>query len=177
METNEKVDETIPAEIECKKTEKKLNKALARLNNTQKGFFTDFKKFMAKGNVIQLAVAFIMGGAFSAIVNSLVEHVFMPLFGPIVGAYDIAGWTWTITDNLVIGYGHFLLALINFLLISFVLFMIIKLMTSTQSRIDKLVKKGKVPPAAVPTPEPPKPTKTEELLEEIKNLLAAQAKK
>ena len=121
----------------------------------------EFKDFIMKGNVVDLAIAVIIGGAFGAIVNSLIADVITPLLlNPALeaaGAKDIAALTWG-----SVKYGNFLSAIISFLVIAFVLFMLIKGMNSMK-------KKEVVAPAA-----PAAPPANEVLLAEIRDLLKAQ---
>lgn len=129
-----------------------------------KNFFEEFKKFIARGNVIDLAVGMIVGAAFTAIVSSLVDDMLMPLLGAIIGGINLSNLSieipWSLNgDNPVIYYGRFLQAIINFVLIAFCIFVLIKL-------INKVIKKKEA--------APPKPTKDQELLTEIRDLLKAQ---
>ncbi len=89
-------------------------------------WIADFKAFALKGNFIDLAVAFILGVAFAAVVTSLVDNIFMPLIGAIVGTESLAAKTFTIGDA-VFGYGAFLAALVDFILIALILFIVIKI--------------------------------------------------
>jgi large conductance mechanosensitive channel len=118
----------------------------------------EFKDFIMKGNVVDLAIAVIIGGAFGAIVNSLIADVITPLLlNPALeaaGVKDIASLTWG-----AVKYGNFLSAVISFLVIAFVLFMLIKGFNSTKKKV-----------VAVPPPPPVQ----EVLLTEIRDLLKAQ---
>ena len=180
MDEEEKNDEDVEVVevvevVEDKEGKKTTRKFIKKLQTTTGGFWGDFKKFISKGNVVQLAVAFIMGAAFTAIVNSLVGDIFMPFFSLIFGKTDISSLQWVISDDLIIYYGRFILAVLNFLLISLVLFLIIKIFANAEKGIKKL-KKNQAPP---PEPEPVivPPTKTEELLTDIKELLEKNNKK
>lgn len=129
-----------------------------------KKFIEEFKKFIARGNVIDLAVGLIMGSAFTAIVTALVDQILMPLIGAVIGGIDLSRLhitiPWSLTDEPpVIYYGAFIQALLNFVIIALCVFFIVQAM-------NKLMKK--TPPA------PAKPTKDQELLTEIKDLLKAQ---
>lgn len=129
-----------------------------------KNFFDEFKKFIARGNVIDLAVGMIVGAAFTAIVSSLVDDMLMPLLGAIIGGINLSNLSieipWSLNgDSPVIYYGRFLQAVINFVLIAFCIFLLVKL-------INKIIKKKEA--------APPKPTKDQELLTEIRDLLKAQ---
>jgi large conductance mechanosensitive channel len=85
----------------------------------------EFKEFALKGNLLELAVAFVLGVAFAAVVRSFVEDVIMNLIAAVVGKPDFSDLTFSIGDG-VIRYGSFLTALVTFLIIAFVLFLIVK---------------------------------------------------
>ena len=87
--------------------------------------FKEFKKFIARGNVLDLAVGVIVGGAFSKIVTSLVNNIFMPVIGLILGGIDFTKLVITFKDTKIM-YGVFIQNVIDFLIISFCLFLIIK---------------------------------------------------
>jgi large conductance mechanosensitive channel len=133
----------------------------------------EFREFAMKGNVVDLAVGVIIGAAFGAIVTSLVGDIIMPIIGSITGGLDFSnyftGLSKAVTaSNLadakkqgaVLAWGNFLTLTINFLIIAFVLFMVIRAM-NTLKRKD----------AAAAPAAPPKPTREEELLTEIRDLL------
>ena len=90
-----------------------------------KEFIKEFKEFISKGNVLDLAVGVVIGGAFTAIVTSLVNDVIMPIVGIILGGVDFTGLTLNVGDAAV-AYGNFIQAVINFLLVALVLFTVIK---------------------------------------------------
>lgn len=118
----------------------------------------EFKAFISKGNVIDLAVAVILGGAFGAIVKSLVDDLLMPLIGILLGGVDFTSLSIQFGEaNLT--YGNFIQAIINFLVIAFALFLIIRAYNKTK-------KEEEVAPAA-----PPEPSAEEKLLAEIRDLL------
>lgn len=118
----------------------------------------EFREFIMRGNVIDLAVAVIIGTAFTAIVNSLVNDIIMPIIGAILGGVDFTSLAITVGDA-AITYGNFIQAIINFLLIALVLFLIIR-------AINRMSRKPAPAPAA-----PPAPTAEELLLREIRDLL------
>jgi large conductance mechanosensitive channel len=118
----------------------------------------DFKAFVLKGNVLDLAIAVVLGGAFGAIVTSLVNDIIMPLVGIILGGIDFAALSIQVGSATVL-YGKFIQAIVNFLIIAFVIFLVMRAMV-------KLKKQE----AAAP---PPGPTAEEKLLTEIRDLLAA----
>ena len=118
----------------------------------------EFQKFIMKGNVIDLAVAVIIGVAFGAIITSLVNDLFMPLVGIILGGVNFAGLVWKV-GSAELGYGKFIQAIVNFLIIAFSLFMVVRV-------INRFQKKEVAAP-----PPPPEPTAEEKLLTEIRDLL------
>jgi len=119
----------------------------------------EFKEFISKGNVVDLAVGVIIGGAFGKIVTSLVNDILMPLLGIVLGGINFSGLTLNV-GNAVIAYGSFIQNVFDFLIIAFCIFMFVKF-------INKLTVKPKK------VEEPAKPTKSDEvlLLEEIRDLL------
>lgn len=118
----------------------------------------EFKEFMLRGNVMDLAVAVIIGGAFTAIVTSLVNDIIMPVVGVILGGVDFTALAITVGDANIT-YGNFIQAIINFLIIALVLFLLIR-------SINSMSRKKEEAPAA-----PPEPTVEEKLLAEIRDLL------
>lgn len=123
-----------------------------------KEFVQEFKEFISKGNVITMAVGIIIGSAFTAIVNSLVNDIITPLIGVILGGMDFSGMVLTVgKESLLIG--SFINAIISFLLTALVLFMIVK----TFNRIQR--EKEVAPKEPAPTPE------EIQLLQEIRDLL------
>jgi large conductance mechanosensitive channel len=86
---------------------------------------SEFKKFIMRGNVLDLAVAVIIGGAFGKIIGSLVNDILMPIIGLILGGVDFSGLSFVVGDA-VIAYGSFIQAIVDFLIIAFVIFLIIK---------------------------------------------------
>lgn len=132
----------------------------------------EFKKFVMRGNVVDLAVGVIIGAAFGAIVNSMVADIFMPIIGAVTGGLDFSNYFIPLSKNVtataladarkqgaVLAWGNFLTLLINFIIIAAVLFIVIRLM-------NQLMKKEAEKPAA---PEPP--SKEVELLTEIRDVL------
>lgn len=110
----------------------------------EKGFIAEFKKFIMRGNVIDLAVGVIIGGAFQAIVNSLVNDIVTPLLGIILGKVDFSSLAVKIGDASI-GYGNFITAVINFFIMAFVIFIIVK---SINDVSDRLHKKNEEEPAS-----------------------------
>lgn len=128
-----------------------------------KKFVSEFKEFISRGNVLDMAVGVVIGGAFTAIVTALVDNIITPLIGVLVGGLDFTGLSVKVGEA-TIGYGAFIQAVINFLLISFVIFCVIR-------SFNKLAKKKEEEPAA-----PPTPAEDVVLLREIRDLLAKQEK-
>lgn len=131
-------------------------------------FFKEFKDFAMRGNVVDLAVGIIIGGAFGKIVSSLVADVLMPPIGAIVGGVDFTSLAITLKDAangapaVVISYGKFLQSVVDFLIVAFAIFTVVKLMNS-------LKKKEEAAPAA-----PPAPSAEQKLLAEIRDILKSK---
>jgi large conductance mechanosensitive channel len=122
----------------------------------------EFRDFINRGNVIDLAVAVIIGGAFGAIVTSLVNDIIMPLIGVIMGGVDFAALSIDVGEATIL-YGSFIQAIVNFLIIAFVLFLIVRSFNKLQQHQEE-----------EPPPAPPEPSPEEKLLTEIRDLLKAQ---
>lgn len=141
-------------------------------------FFGEFKKFIARGNVIDLAVGVIIGAAFTAITNSVVNDIIMPVIGLITGGMDFAEMRIILKPatetaaEVAIRYGALINAVINFLLVSLVLFFVVKGFNALK---EKSRKEEEVKAAAAPAPEPKK-SEDVILLEEIRDLLKAGQK-
>ncbi len=137
-----------------------------------KGFFAEFKTFIARGNVLDLAVGVIIGGAFSSITSSLTADVIMPLVSIFLGGIDFSAMKITLpnlfgvvteTPN-TLNYGNFINAIINFLIMALVVFCIVKFFNNLHRKKEE--------PAAPPAP--PEPSGEEKLLAEIRDLLKAR---
>lgn len=136
-----------------------------------KKFMEEFKSFALKGNVLDMAVGVIIGGAFSTIVKSLVDDIIMPLLGILLGQINIAELAVTVPNPLggaavSLAYGLFLQNILNFLFIALAVFMIVK---GANGLMANAKKKEEEAPAA-----DPEPTKEEILLTEIRDALRAQ---
>lgn len=138
------------------------------------GMLQEFKDFAMRGNVIDLAVGVVIGGAFGKIVSSLVDQVIMPPIGWLIGGVDFSSWVITLKEasvdaagaavpGVVIGIGEFINTLIQFIIIAFAIFIVVK-------AINSLHKKKEDAPA-----EPPAPTPDQALLAEIRDLLKQRA--
>ena len=131
------------------------------------GIIKEFKEFSVKGNLVDMAVGIIIGGAFGKIVSSFVNDVIMPPIGVLLGGVDFSNLSIVLKDAVgdtpavAIKYGAFLNNVIDFLIVAFFMFMIIKAMNT-------LKKKEQAP---APAPAEPVPTPTEALLTEIRDLL------
>src|SRR3954447_5049315 len=132
---------------------------------------TEFREFAVKGNVVDLAVGVIIGAAFGSIVTSLVGDITMPIIGAITGGLDFSNYFTPLSGKVtasnladakkqgaVLAWGNFLTLTLNFVIIAFVLFMIIRFINQLKRRDEA-------------APPPPKPTRQEELLTEIRDLL------
>lgn len=98
-----------------------------------KGFMNEFKEFAFRGNVLDLAVGIVIGAAFTSIVTSLVGDIIMPLVGMITGGHDISALSVKV-GTASLAYGAFLQAIINFLIIAFVVFMFIKIINTAAAK-------------------------------------------
>ena len=135
-----------------------------------KKFFGEFKEFISKGNVIDLAVGVVIGSAFTKIVTSLVNDVIMPAIGLIFGGIDFTSLRFIITPadeaagvaEAAIYYGNFIQTVVDFLLVAFVIFLVVK-------GINKLRSLKKKEEEAAPAPA--EPSNEEKLLTEIRDLL------
>ena len=140
------------------------------------GFFQEFKEFAMRGNVVDLAVGIVIGVAFGAIVNSLVEDVIMPPIGLIMGNVDFSDLFINLSGQdyaslaaareagaPVIAYGAFINAVINFIIVAFAIFLVVKGM-------NRLRRKQEAAPE-----ETPAPPRQETLLEEIRDLLKSRS--
>lgn len=136
-------------------------------------FIQEFKIFISKGNVMDLAIGVIIGGAFGKIVSSLVSDVLMPILGILLGKVNLTQLKLTVGDGflggspVVISYGTFLQSLFDFLVMAFALFIVIKGLNRVQ-RKQESQEKGSQGRAA------PAPTKEELLLAEIRDILERQ---
>ncbi len=146
------------------------------------GFFTDFKKFITKGNILDMAVGMIIGTAFNQIVKSLVDHILMPVIGNLCNTQDLVDLKYVLTPEVLdeagavvtpevaISYGLFLSYVLNFFIVALTLFVIIRSAMRFQKKMEALREEEE----AAPPPAPAEPTveeKTLAVLNEIKTLL------
>ncbi len=130
------------------------NKLVKKGGNT----FKEFKEFISKGNIFDMAVGVIIGGAFGKIVTSLVNDIIMPLVGILIGGHDFTNLTWKVKDA-VINYGTFIQNIVDFLIVALCIFVVVKAMS-------RFKKKEEAAPE-----EPPKPSEEVLLLREIRDSL------
>jgi len=121
-------------------------------------FIKEFKAFAVRGNVVDLAIAVIIGGAFGKIVSSLVDTMVMPLLGIFLGGVDFSGFSFSLGD-VVLRYGVFMQSVIDFVIIAFVIFLAIKILNRIQHKEDSVIEEQKPPSEEV------------QLLREIRDLL------
>ena len=139
-----------------------------------KKFFAEFKTFAMRGNVMDMAIGVIIGTAFGKITTSLVNDVFMPLIGLLIGGIDLTQWNILLNsaavaagaDPVTLGIGNLLAVILDFIIVAFAMFLLVKAM----NKLASLKKKEEEAPE-----EDPKPT-SEELLTEIRDLLKEQQK-
>ena len=136
------------------------------------GFFNEFKQFIARGNVMDMAVGVIIGGAFGKISTSLVNDVIMPAISMLTGGVDFSAWKIVLKEAIVengeeiaaavtINYGAFLATILDFIIIAFAVFCMIKAINAMHRKKEE-----------EPAPEaPPEPSNEEKLLAEIRDLL------
>ena len=140
-----------------------------------KKFFEEFKAFAMRGNVIDLAVGVVIGGAFGKITTSIVNDIIMPLISMITGGIDFSQWKWVLkeavldaegavaTAEVAVNFGNTIAVVLDFIIIAFAVFCMVK-------ALNKLHRKKEEAPA--PEPEPiPEPSAEEKLLTEIRDLL------
>lgn len=142
------------------------------------GFLKEFKEFAMKGNVMDMAIGVIIGGAFGKIVTSLVNDVLMPLLGALIGHVDFTTLSATlrpavlddagevVKEAVTLHYGNFIQTTVDFIIVAFCIFLMIKLINKATNIVKKPAEEEA--PAA---PAEPEPTKEEVLLTEIRDLL------
>ena len=145
-----------------------------------KKFFEEFKTFAMRGNVIDMAVGVVIGGAFGKITTSIVNDIIMPLISMITGGIDFTSWKFVLKEAVVdstgaevakevaVTYGNTIAIILDFIIIAFAVFCLVKALNSLRRKKEE--------PAPEPDPEPeapPAPT-AEELLTEIRDLLKEQ---
>ena len=152
-----------------------------------KKFFEEFKAFAMRGNVIDMAVGVVIGGAFGKITTSIVNDIIMPFIGVLTGGVNFSDWKWVLKEavanaegvidpatEVAITYGNTIAIIIDFIIIAFAVFCMVKAINTMRTKAEELKKKeeevAEEPAAPAEPPAPPAPT-AEELLTEIRDLL------
>lgn len=147
----------------------KSKDTIKKLNVKNKGFRKEFIEFINRGNVMDLAVGIVVGSAFTAIVTSLVNDIIMPIVSLVGGGFDFTTLSVEIA-GATLNYGNFIQNIVNFLIIAFVVFLMIKFLTSIRNRAEKLKKKEEEE-AAAEEPAKEKEDESVALLREIRNIM------
>lgn len=145
-------------------------------------FIKEFKEFAMKGNVVDMAVGVIIGAAFGKIVSSLVDDIIMPLIGVATGGMNFTDYKWVIQKAVMDGqevlkpevtmnWGAWVQTIVDFLIVAFCIFVMIKFINNLRKKLEKQKEEAAAAPA------PAEPTKEEQLLTEIRDLLKEQQKK
>ena len=145
-----------------------------------KKFFEEFKAFAMRGNVIDMAVGVVIGGAFGKITNSVVNDIIMPLISMLTGGIDFSAWKWVLKEavmegkevidpEIAVNYGNLIAVILDFIIIiAFAVFCMVKAINKMHDKLSK--------PAEPESEKAPEPTKEEVLLTEIRDLLKEQSK-
>jgi large conductance mechanosensitive channel len=128
-----------------------------------RGFFAEFRSFAVKGNALELAIAVVVGNAFSGVVTSLVGDIITPFLGLLTNNVDFKKLSWHITSDNVVSYGLFLQAVFNFFVVALSIFVVFKILSAARRRLFREEKHQPAPPEEKPAQE--------RLLEEIRDLL------
>jgi large conductance mechanosensitive channel len=123
------------------------------------GFIKEFKEFASRGNVVDLAVGIVLGAAFNGIVTSAVNDIIMPPIGYLMGDLDFKDYKLALSENVTINYGNFIQTVLNFIIVAFAVFILVKAM-------NRLRRKEAAAPATAPAP-----TREEVLLVEIRDAI------
>ncbi len=144
------------------------------VKDKSKGFFQEFKAFAMRGNVIDMAVGVVIGGAFGKITTSIVNDIIMPLISMITGGIDFSQWKWVLKEavlaadgavevaEVAVNFGSLIAVILDFIIIAFAVFCMVKALNAMHRKKDE-------EPAAPPAP--PEPSAEEKLLAEIRDLL------
>ena len=144
-----------------------------------KKFFEEFKAFAMRGNVVDMAVGVVIGGAFGKITTSIVNDIIMPFISILTGGVDFTDWKWVlkeavldaegavVTAEVAVKYGNLISIILDFIIIAFAVFCLVKGLNSLRRKEEESA------PEPEPEPAPPAPT-AEELLAEIRDLLKDQ---
>ena len=142
-----------------------------------KKFFGEFKEFAMRGNVLDMAIGVVIGGAFGKITTSLVSDIIMPLISMLTGGVDFTQWKWVLkaadeaaeTAEVAVNFGNLIAVILDFIIIAFVMFLLVKGMNASKKK-----KEAEAAAAAAAAEEAPAAPTAEELLGEIRDLLKAQ---
>ncbi len=150
----------------------------------KEGFFAEFKKFITKGNILDMAVGVVMGGAFGKIVTSLVNDVIMPAVGALMGGQSVSDLKYVITDavlaedgvtvvtpEVAIKYGSFIQYIVDFLIVAFCMFCVIRIFMKMRTKLENMKKKEEEVAEEAAPAEPTVEEKTLATLNDIKALL------
>ncbi|HPX70943.1 MAG TPA: large-conductance mechanosensitive channel protein MscL [Bacillota bacterium] len=147
------------------------------MSEEKKGFIAEFKEFISRGNAIDLAVGMVVGAAFTAIVTSLVNNIIMPAIGLILGGINFESLRVVIRqadeaagiEELAIAYGSFIQAVVNFIIIAFVVFLVVRAVNRLRAKLEE---RKTAQETAEEEPEAdPEPSREEVLLTEIRDIL------
>ena len=144
-----------------------------------KKFFEEFKAFAMRGNVIDMAVGVVIGGAFGKITNSVVNDIIMPLISMLTGGIDFSAWKWVLKEavmegkevidpEIAVNYGNLIAVILDFIIIAFAVFCMVKAVNKMHEKLSR--------PAEPELEKEPEPTKEELLLAEIRDLRKEQSK-
>lgn len=129
--------------IQSNFNKQKIKERITKDRQASHKFIDEFKEFINRGSVIDLAVGIVVGGAFTSIVNSLVNDILMPLLGIILGGIDFSSLSINVPNiteegtYVTLAYGNFLQAIINFLIIAFAIFVVIRFINRTKNAVKK----------------------------------------
>jgi large conductance mechanosensitive channel protein len=150
------------------------------MSKKESGFFYEFKKFITRGSVLDMAVGMIIGSGFTAIVNSMVKDILNPLIGLVTGGQDFSALKIVLKPaegeiaEVAIRYGLFINSIVNFLLVALFLFLVIRSFNRFKDRAEAKKKAEAAAAEAAVVPEPPKKSDDVILLEEIRDILKKQ---
>ena len=140
-----------------------------------KGFFAEFKKFIARGNVLDMAIGVVIGGAFGKITTSIVNDIIMPLVSMLTGGINFSSWKWVlkqavldaqgavVSEEVAVNFGNTIAVILDFIIIAFAVFCMVKALNNLHRKKEE--------EAPAEEPAPPEPSAEEKLLMEIRDLL------
>lgn len=143
------------------------------MNLTKAKWLQEFKSFAIKGNVFDMAIGIIIGGAFSKIVTSVVNDIIMPSFGALIGGINFSNWSITIKEDVVLNIGNFIQSTIDFLIITLSIFWVMKIFMGLKKKLETSEEETKTEEVVEEKVE--EASKEEKLLEEIRDILKKNA--